>query len=198
MGQFADDLAGLLDALGIDERVVFCGLSMGGYIAWEFWRKHAARLRGLILCDTRATADTREAASGRLETAERVLQEGLGFLADTMVPKLLAPETLGTRPEIAAAVRKVILANDPRGIAAALRGMAERPDSTPLLAQITCPTLVLVGQQDGLSSPDQMQTLARQIPSAQFVTIRNAGHLPPVEAPAETTAAIEAFLGSFA
>jgi len=194
MDQFADDLAALVDALGMHERVVLCGLSMGGYIAFAFCRKYAARLRGLVLCDTRATADTPEAAAGRWETAQRVLREGTAPLADTMLPKLLAPATLAKRPAIVAALRKMILASDPRGIAAALRGMAERPDSTPLLTEIACPTLVLAGQEDALSPVDEMQALARQIPSAQFVTISGAGHLPPLEQPAETTAAIEGFL----
>jgi pimeloyl-ACP methyl ester carboxylesterase len=194
MEQFADDLAGLLDAIAAGQRVVLCGLSMGGYIALAFCRKHSARLRGLILCDTRAEADAPEAAAARLETADRVLGEGPGFLADAMLPKLLAPQTLAERPEMVAAVRKMILGTDPRGIAASLRGMAQRPDSTPLLPAITCPTLVLVGQEDKLSPPEQMQALARQIPDAQFAVIPNAGHLAPVEQPAPTTAAIEAFL----
>jgi pimeloyl-ACP methyl ester carboxylesterase len=198
MDQFADDLAALVDALGVGGPVVLCGLSMGGYIAFAFCRKYPARLRGLILCDTRAAADAPEAAAGRLETAERVLREGPGFVADSMLPKLLAPDTLAGRPEIVAAVRKVILATDPRGIAAALRGMRERPDSTPLLAQIACPTLVVVGQEDGLSPPETMQALARQIPNSRFVTIPGAGHLSPVEQPAATTAAITGFLDSLA
>jgi pimeloyl-ACP methyl ester carboxylesterase len=176
------------------QRVVLCGLSMGGYIAFAFCRKHATRLWGLILCDTRAESDTPEAAAARLQTADRVFREGPGFVADSMLPKLLGPQTLAERPEIVAAVRKVILASDPRGIAAALRGMTQRPDSTPLLSAITCPTLVLVGQLDKLSPPDQMQAIAGQIPNSRFVVIPNAGHLTPVEQPAATTAAIEAFL----
>jgi pimeloyl-ACP methyl ester carboxylesterase len=198
MELFADDLAGLLDAMAAGQRVVLCGLSMGGYIAFAFCRRYAARLRGLILCDTRAEADTPEAAAARLETADRVLGEGPGFLADSMLPKLLAPQTLAERPETVAAVRKMILGSDPRGIAAALRGMAQRPDSTPLLSAITCPTLVLVGELDKLSPPEQMQALARQISGSQFVVIPNAGHMTPVEQPAETTAAIESFLLSIA
>ena len=198
MDRFADDLAALLDALGVGQRVVLVGLSMGGYVAFAFCRKYAARLRGLILCDTRAAADAPAAAAARHETADRVLREGPAPLADAMLPKLLAPQTLAQRPEIVAAVRKVILASDRRGIAAALRGMAQRPDFTPLLPQITCPTLVLVGQEDGLSTPDSMQALSRKIPGSQFVIISNAGHLPPLERPAETTAAIEAFLTGLA
>lgn len=196
MEQLADDLAELLDALGTGRWVILCGLSMGGYVAWEFWRKYAERLRAWILCDTRSGADTPEAAAGRLEIAQRVLREGPAVLADTILPKLLAPQTLAQRPQIADRLRKIILASDPRGLAAALRGMAERPDSTAILPYIDCPTLVLAGQEDTLSPVEQMRAMAQRIPRSQFVTIAAAGHLPPVEQPAATTAAIEAFLST--
>ncbi len=194
MEQLADDLAALLDALRIGEPVVFCGLSMGGYVAWEFCRKYAGRLRGLILCDTRSAADAPEAAAARLDVARQVLRDGPGLLAGAMLPKLFAPATLEKRPEIAAALQQVVLGTDVRGIAAAARGMAQRPDSTPILGRIRCPTLVLVGEEDSLSPEEQMRAMARAIPGAQFVAIPGAGHLPPMERPAETTAAIEAFL----
>ncbi len=194
MEQLADDLAGLLDALEVGEPVVLCGLSMGGYVAWAFWRKHAARLRGLVLCDTRAAADSPEAAAGRRETAERVLREGPAVLADSLLPRLLAPQTLELRPEIADRLRGVILNGDRRGIAAASRGMAERPDATPLLPEIRCPTLLLVGAQDVISPVAEMRGLAEKIPGARLVCIDGAGHMAPVERPAETTALVRAFL----
>ena len=140
MEQFADDLAGLLDGLAIREPVVLCGLSMGGYIAFQFWRKYAARLRGLILCDTRAAADTPEAAAGRRSMAERVLREGPAPLVETH-----AAETV-CRDDAAAAAASgrsgcgsVMMAGDPRGIAAAARGMAERPDMTAVLGADSLP-----------------------------------------------------------
>ncbi len=136
MEQFADDLAGLLDGLGVSEPVVYCGLSMGGYIGWQFYRKHPARVRAMILCDTRAVADTPEARAARIEMIDRVLREGPEPVAQTMIPKLLAGSTLGTHPEVAASVHRMIVANDPRGIAAAARGMFERPDATELLSEI--------------------------------------------------------------
>ncbi len=193
MEQFADDLSGLIDAMELGGQVILGGLSMGGYIALAFCRKYAARLRGLILCDTRAEPDTPEAAALRLATADRVLREGAGFLADTMLPKLLASKTLAERPEIVAAARQMMLANDRGGMAAALRGMARRPDSTPLLSTIACPTLVLVGQEDKLSPPEQMEALAGRIPNSRFSVIPHAGHLAPVEQPGAVTAAIEGF-----
>jgi pimeloyl-ACP methyl ester carboxylesterase len=194
MGQFAADLAALLDGLRIARPVVLCGLSMGGYVALEFWRLYPARVRALVLCDTRAAADTPEAAEARRQTAQRALQEGTGFLAETMLPRLLAPATLQSRPEIVAHVRRMILAADRRGVAAAQRGMAERPDATPLLSQIACPTLVVVGEDDVISPPDEMESLARQVPGSRFVTISAAGHLAPLENPAEVNAALHAFL----
>jgi len=194
MEQMADDLTGLLDALGIQEPVVLGGLSMGGYVAFQFWRKYAARLCGLILCDTKAEADTPEVAVNRRATAERLLGEGLAPIADTMLPKLFSETTRQRHPKVIERVRHSILAADPRGIAAAARGMAERPDMTASLGQIQCPTLVLVGQNDPLSPPAMMRTMSEAIPDAEFVEIANAGHMAPLENPAEANAAICGFM----
>ena len=196
MEQFADDLAALVDALGIGGPVVVCGLSMGGYVAWQLWRRHAARVRALILCDTRAAADTPEVAAGRLETAERVLREGPGLLVPAMMPKLLAPSSAAARPELAESLGRVIERTDPQGIAAALRGMAERPDVTATLAAITCPTLVVVGNEDAISPPQEMGAIARAIPGARLVEIDGAGHLSPVENPEQVNAAMLEFLAA--
>lgn len=194
MEQFADDLAALLDGLGVDEPVALGGLSMGGYIAWAFWRKYPARVQALILCDTRAAADAPEVAANRLATAERVLREGPGPLAEGMLPKLTAASTPNMRPEAIETLRQMILATNPQGIAAASRGMAARPDVTPWLSQITCRTLVVVGQEDTISPVAEMQTIATAIPGAQLVEIRGAGHMSPLENPLEVNAAIGAFL----
>ena len=195
MEQMADDLAGLLDTMGIQEPVVFCGLSMGGYIAWEFWRRHRPRLAGLILCNTRAAADSPEAAANRRLMADRVLREGLAPVADAMIPRLAAEVTLTCYPERVEAVRRMIFSNDPRGIAAASRGMANRADSTSLLPQITCPTLLIAGQHDQLVPTAEMRAMAEAIPLARLVEISGAGHLAPIENPAEVNAAILSFVG---
>ncbi len=194
MEQFADHLAGLLDGLAISEPVVLCGLSMGGYVAFQFWRKYAARLRGLILCDTRSVADTPEAAAGRLEMADRVLSEGPAPLADSTLPRLLAETTRQRRPEVVDALRQMVIGGNPRGIAAAARGIAERPDMTAALAKIACPTLVIVGQDDAISPPAEMRGIAQAIPGATFAEIPAAGHMSPLENPAAVNAAIAEFL----
>ncbi len=194
MERFADDLAGLLDALDVAEPIVLCGLSMGGYVAFSFWRRHGGRLRGLVLCDTRAGADTPEAATTRLSTAQRVLREGPGFLVETLLPRLVAPATLAHRPEVVEPLRRVVLAADPRGIAAAQRGMAARPDATSWLPHIDCPTLVVVGEHDAIAPVAEMRAMAGQIPRSRLVTISGAGHLAPLENPAEVHAAIDEFL----
>jgi 3-oxoadipate enol-lactonase len=196
MEQFADDLASLLDALGVGEPVVFCGLSMGGYIAFQFWRRHTERLRGLILCDTRAVSDTPEAADGRIVMADRVLRNGPGPLVEAMLPRLFSEGTRRGRPELIDRVRQTMMATDRRAIAAALRGMAERPDMTAALGQIRCPTLVVVGAEDATSTPAEMQGLARSIPGATFVEVRGAGHLSPAEDPAAVNAAMHGFLAN--
>ncbi len=194
MEQYADDLAALLDALCVNDRVTLCGLSMGGYVAWQFWGRHQSRLNGLVLCDTRAEADTPDVVSTRLESADRVLAEGIGFLADSMMEKLFAPSTLRDRPEIADATKNVMLATPRDGAAAAQRGMAARPDSSDILSQIAVPTLVICGEHDVISTVDEMRGIAQQISGAVYVQIANAAHMSPLENPREVNAAIRDFL----
>lgn len=194
MEQFADDLASLLTALGVARPVCLCGLSMGGYIAFAFVRRHRERLRSLVLCDTRAAADSPETRQNRWETAERVLRSGPGFLAENMVERLVAPATRRQRPELVAEVQAVIRSAPREGVAAALRGMAERSSAEELLPHLDLPTLVLVGEHDLISPPAEMRELARKIPAAQFVLLAEAGHLAPWEQPAAMNAALDRFL----
>ncbi len=199
MAQMAEDLAGLLDALAISEPVVFCGLSMGGYVAWQFALKALAlekrhRLAKLILCDTRAIADTPEAAAGRLKTAEKVLAEGSTVVAEAMMPKLFAPATANEQPSVVESTRQVILNTKPEGIVAALRGMAERPDVSARLAEFTIPALLICGEHDSISPPAEMRGIAEKMPTARFVEIAGAGHMAPLEKPDSVNAAIREFL----
>jgi 3-oxoadipate enol-lactonase len=196
MQDFADDVAALLDALGIDEPVVLVGLSMGGYVAFQFFRRHRARLRALVLCDTRAVSDTSEAAAVRRETAAKVLRDGPAPLVKTMLPKLFGPATVKDRPEVVESLQRVMAGTDPRAIAAASRGMAERPDVTAMLPEIDCPTLVIVGSDDAISPPAEMRPIAAAIPGARFVEIPDAGHMTPLEDPSAVNAALVEFLGS--
>ena len=121
--RFADDLDALLYALEVTGQVHYCGLSMGGYIAWQFWRKYSSRVGSLILCDTRATADTPEGVKGRKKMAEQVLREGSIAAAEAMMPKLLWPETANRKPEVARAIRQMILRTAPATICAAQRAI---------------------------------------------------------------------------
>jgi 3-oxoadipate enol-lactonase len=194
MATMADDLAKMLDALQITESVVLCGLSMGGYVAFQFWRKYSDRLRALLLCDTRAVADTPEAAAGRLATAERAVKEGSAVVGEAMLPKLFAEATFKNNPAVIEQTRHVMAASPPEGVAAALRGMASRPSVQADLPRIALPTLVIVGEHDAISSPEEMRAIAAGIPGAEFQIIAGAGHMSPCEAPAEFNAALEDFL----
>src|SRR5262245_44856236 len=194
MEQLADDVAALLDTLKVIEPVVFCGLSMGGYAAWQFALRYRGRLARLILCDTRAVADSAEAAAGRLKTADKVLAEGSSVVADAMLPKLFAPQTAPKNPALVAATKDVMVKTSPAGIAAALRGMAERPDVSGRLHEFDIPALVLCGQHDVISQPAEMQTIAAALPKGRYVEIAAAGHMAPLEEPAAVNRAITDFL----
>lgn len=194
MQQFADDLAGLLDALQITEPVVFCGLSMGGYIGWQFVARHRQRLSALIVADSRAVADNEKAAAGRLETADKVEREGTKVVASAMLPKLFPAREIERGAPFVKATEAVMLAAPPSGVAAALRGMAQRPDFTGELAKIDLPTLVICGAEDAIAPPAEMKSIAEAIPGGRFVEIAGAGHMAPLEKPAEVNAAIRSFL----
>jgi pimeloyl-ACP methyl ester carboxylesterase len=194
MERFADDLALMLGELGIEEPVILGGLSMGGYVALEFWRRHPAHLRALVLCDTRAEADMPEVAAARLTTAERVMREGAGFLVETMIPRLFVTAGKPNELPCVQATREVIVSQDVRGIAAAARGMARRADFTSWLGQIRVRSLALVGEYDVITTPNEMRGLADMLPQGWFIDVARAGHMAPLENPAETNAALLAFL----
>jgi 3-oxoadipate enol-lactonase len=198
MDTHADDLRALLDVLHI-ERAVVCGLSMGGYIALAFWRKCAARVRGLILVDTRAGADAPAARQARLDMVEQVKQRGSAPAADAMLPRLLAESTRQSRPDLVESVHAMMLRQPPTGIIGAQLGMAERPDSTPMLPTITVPTLVIFGAEDVITPAEpEGRTLAAAIPGSKLVVIPNAGHLSNLEQPEIFNTAVREFLARVA
>lgn len=189
MGAAADRCLGALDEAGVDTAVV-CGLSMGGYVAFELWRAARPRVAGLILANTKAEADQPEAATKRRELAERLRTEGHGFLVDEPPPLLRedAPAELRER------VRAWIAEQTPTAIAAASLGMAERPDSVQDLAAIDVPTLVITGSEDRLIPPDVTAGIADGVAGAELVRIEGAGHLSNLEAPAAFDAALAGVL----
>lgn len=190
---YADDLAALLDLLEVEQAVV-CGLSMGGYVAFEFFRRHRNRVRALVLANTRAEADGPEARARRDQMIGLVEQQGVGALVEAMLPQLLAPDSLQTMPAVVEHVRTMIQGATQQGVIAALHAMRDRADAAPLLAEIDVPTLVIAGRDDQLIPPERSKELADRIPQAQYTVIPGAGHLPPVEQPLLTERVIREFL----
>jgi pimeloyl-ACP methyl ester carboxylesterase len=195
MDQLADDVAALMDRLGI-QRAVLCGLSMGGYVSFAFLRKYPQRVHALILADTRPGNDTEEGKANREQLARLAETQGPDAVAELQIPKLLSEQTRQQTPEVATRVRQMIASATPAGIAAASRGMALRADSTGLLSTITCPTLVVVGEQDALTPPTIAQAYAAHIPGAQLAVLPHAGHLSNLEQPEAFLAATRTFLST--
>jgi 3-oxoadipate enol-lactonase len=189
----AVDVEGLLTALQIKEPIVLAGLSMGGYIALQFALQYPARLRGLILADTRATADNDEARAGRRKTAERVFADGPAFVAESMIPKLFAADTIARSPALIAQYNELITKTNPRTIAAAALAMGARPDVTHVLEQIHVPTLCIAGSEDAISPAKEMFGWSAELPRGRFVEIPAAGHMSPVEQPDSFAAAVNAW-----
>jgi 3-oxoadipate enol-lactonase len=193
MGEYADDLAALLDVVGA-KQVVVCGLSMGGYVAFELYRRHADRVRALVLANTRAGADSADGRAGRDAMIARIRRDGPAFLADAMLPRLLAPTSLQTEPEVVRRVRAMVSAQRADGLVGALTAMRDRADSTALLPTITVPTLVVAGSDDQLIPATEARAMAEAIPNAHFATIPGAGHLAPIEQAVNTARVIREFL----
>ena len=185
MEQFADDLHALLDTMGIMEKIVVCGLSMGGYVAMQFVMKYGADVAGIVLSNTKTGADSPQIAENRHFQAENLLEKPdfLKSVADTMIPKMFSAKTLAEKPEVVREMRVMIESNNPQGAAAATLGMARRPDTTKFLKQINVPVLVVCGSEDQFSPPNEMKPLAEIAQYGSYVEIPDTGHLPPMEQP---------------
>lgn len=192
MDGYAQDLFTLLTHLGVREAVL-CGLSMGGYAIFAFLRRHLRMARGLVLCDTRAEADTAEARAGRKELALRVRQHGTGAVVENMLPRLLSRTSFQTPVETR--VRQMMESSPPESVVSALRAMATRPDSTSLLRHLgVLPTQVIVGADDTLTPPGEARLMARAIPGSFIEVIPQAGHVPNLEQPRAFNAVLHRFL----
>jgi pimeloyl-ACP methyl ester carboxylesterase len=187
----ADDLAQSLDERGIGKAVV-AGISRGAYVAMAFARRHAGRLAGLILLDSRATPADENERQHWGQTVERLETEGIGFLPEVMQNRLLGPTALAGRPELAVRVREIISSQKADGVAAAARGMATRPDARPGLSQIRVPVLAMAGTEDAAFA--STKAMADGIPGARFIEIPATGHLTNLERPELVTLAIRRFL----
>lgn len=193
MEEMAADVAALLDHEKVS-RATVAGLSMGGYIALAFSRMFPLRLRALVLADTRAQADTDEARQNRSVQAEKALSEGMEGIADGMLPKLLAPQTVAERPEVVKRVREMMVQTKPQGAAAALAGMAARQDQRTWLSRIISPTLILVGKEDAITPVADSELMHREIGGSRLEIIEGAGHVSNLERPEEFNGALLKFL----
>ncbi|WP_052864302.1 alpha/beta fold hydrolase [Streptomyces niger] len=183
LSDFADDLAALLDHLGIPKAVVG-GVSMGGQITMEMQARHPDRVAAMVLSDSSAPAETPDGKLFRNRLADRLLAEGMAGYADEVIDKMLAAYNVTALPDVADRVLTMMRTTDPRGAAAALRGRAERPDYRPGLAAVDVPVLLLVGADDAYTPPADAEEIRRHVPHAQLAVIDQAGHLPGAEQPA--------------
>jgi 3-oxoadipate enol-lactonase len=170
------------------------GLSMGGYVSFAYLRDHAARVRGLVLADTRAGADTAEVRERRTKQQEDVRQSGTASLIETQVENLLSEHTHQHRPDIVERVRDLMQQASPDGVVAALEAMKKRPDVSEELAAVDIPTLLVVGENDKTSPVEVMQEMQERLPNARLTVIPSAGHLSSLEAPEEFNAELLRFL----
>ena len=194
MDAMAREVLNVLDEQGI-ERAVIGGMSMGGYVTLALYRLAPERFSGMVLVDTRATADNDQQKDARRKMIETVREKGAGAVADEMMPKLLGETSHRERPAVVERVRAMIEGNSRDAIAGAVEAMMNRPDSRPLLAHISVPTLVVCGEEDVLTPPSDSEALHEGIADSRLVRIPRAGHLSSLEAPEEFSLALNAFLG---
>jgi pimeloyl-ACP methyl ester carboxylesterase len=191
--QYADDVLALLAHLRI-AKAVFVGLSMGGYLAFTLYRRYPESILGLVLADTRAEADTAAQSKWRFDLAQRAGAVGPSAVVEDMLPKVLSPKRYARDPDLVERVRSIQASAPVPGIVGDLMAMAERPDSTGMLASIAVPTLVLCGEDDVLTTPADAERIAQGISGARLKTIPDAGHLSNMEQPALFNRAIEEFV----
>ncbi len=193
---FVDDLLCLLDHLNI-ERAVMCGLSMGGYIALRTVERNPERCRALILCDTRSEADSNEAKLKRAVAIKAIKRDGVNTFADGFVKTVFAPKTFASNPAAVELIKRVIQSNSPVGICGTLLALAARTDTTASLPKIGVPTLILVGEHDGLTPPSAAEAMHAKIPHSELRVIPNAAHMSNLENPQEFNRHLLDFLMNF-
>ena len=193
MGDMARDVAALMDELQIEQAAI-CGLSMGGYVAFEFVHLFPARTRALVLAGTRAPADNEQERQARFQQVEQMLAQGMSGIAEASVSKLLAPRTLAEKPEVVARVSEMILRANPQGAAAAQRGMAARRDYSEDLPSINVPTLVVVGHDDPIRPVADAEFMHNRIPGSRLEIIEEAAHMTNMEQPENFNRALLDFL----
>jgi 3-oxoadipate enol-lactonase len=197
MEKHAEDIARILDHAGVG-RLPFVGVSIGGYIFFEFWRRYRGRLAAALLCNTKAGADTPEGKASRLQVASDVLERGTEPFFESMIPRLLGKTTRETRPDLVGRALAMMRKMSPEDVAQVQRGMAERPDSLPTLKTINVPTLLLTGDEDILTGPPEAELMHRSIAGSEMKIVPRAGHFSPWEQSEEVGKILRQFLDSLA
>jgi pimeloyl-ACP methyl ester carboxylesterase len=193
---YADDVVAELDRRGIDQAVVG-GVSLGGYIVMSMLRRYPSRIAAVVLADTKAAADTADAAANRNRMADRVLNDGsTQVLVDELVPRLVGTTTHAQRRDVLARVTQLVRSASPASVAWAQRAMAARPDSSDVLAQASVPVLVLVGAEDEITPENDARAMVERMSAARLVVLPEAGHLSPMETPTAFASAVSAFMTS--
>ena len=182
MQKHAGDVARVLDAAGVG-KAAFVGCSIGGYILFEFWRRFRARVTSLALCDTRPQSDTADGRANRLKAAAAVLEQGSEPFIESMMPKLLGRTTVARWPDLVEGARAMMRKMSAEDISLVLRGMAERPDSVADLKSINVPTLIVIGEEDVLSTVADGELMRQNIAGSQLKVVPKAGHYAPWEQP---------------
>jgi 3-oxoadipate enol-lactonase len=195
MDQYADDVAGLLRRLDVP-RATIVGLSMGGYVAFALWRRHRALVRGLVLADTRATADTEEAKEKRRDLIELARERGSGAVADAQIAGMLGKTTREKHPDVVESVRQLLEDAPLEGIIGGLEAMMARPDSTEMLGSIDVPTAIIVGEEDALTPPKDARAMQAEIERSRLEVISGAGHLSNIEKPAAFNHVLSEFVSA--
>jgi 3-oxoadipate enol-lactonase len=193
MGKHASDLARVIDDAGIG-RAPMVGVSIGGYVLFEFWRSHRDRITALGLCNTKAAADSPEARASRLQAANDVLDRGTELFFASMIPRVFGQTTLETRPDLVDAALRMMRNMSPEDVAQVQRGMADRPDSTPTLRTIAVPTLIITGTEDTFSGASEAEAMRQHIAGSQLRVIPKAGHYAPWEQPHDVMILLRQFL----
>lgn len=193
MDRYADDLVCVLDAAQVP-RAVVCGLSMGGYVAFALWRRHPDRVRALVLADTRPEPDGEEARAKRRELVQVARRHGAAAVAERMIEGMVGRSTRARAPQVVETVRAMLARQPVPAIVAALEAMMARPDSTPTLATIDVPTLVVVGEEDALTPPKDARALHERIAGSRLEVLAGAGHVSNLERPAAFNTVLREFL----
>ncbi|MGA9799413.1 MAG: alpha/beta fold hydrolase [Terriglobales bacterium] len=193
MEKHANDIARILDHAEVG-RVPLAGVSIGGYVLFEFWRRHRGRVAALALCNTKASADSPEAKAGRLQSAAEVLERGTEPFFESMIPKWIGETTRASRPDLVDGAMRMMRRMSPGNLVQVQQGMAERPDSVPDLRSINVPTLLVTGDEDILTGAPEAEVMRRNIAGSELKILRRAGHYAPWEQPAETGRLLRQFL----